>query len=86
LEDSYEASGWLRDYPLGNEPRCYLATGGTAGLMNLLYVGDITARPELDEAYYRTLFRGGESFTAREIKCLARGDARCEFVAERQRR
>jgi predicted hydrocarbon binding protein len=84
VEDSYEACGWLRDYPIGNQPRCYLATGGTAGLMNLLYVGDITKRPELDDAYYRSLFRGGESFTARETKCLARGDARCEFVAERR--
>lgn len=86
IERSYECSGWVRDYPLGSTARCYLATGGVAGLMNLLYVGDITERPNLDEAYYRERFRTGEQFTAEETKCLASGDARCEIVARRVHR
>ena len=85
VTDSYEAVGWLRDYPKSEHPRCYLATGGVAGLMNLLYVGDATARPVLDEAYYVRLFRGGDRFVAEEVECLARGDARCSFEAKRVR-
>jgi predicted hydrocarbon binding protein len=83
IEHSYEAAGWLRDYPVSEHPRCYLAAGGVAGLMNLLYVGDITAAPVLDGAYYVQLFRSGERFTAHETHCRARGDAHCEIVATR---
>lgn len=84
IDDSYEAAGWVRDYPPSEHPRCYLACGGVAGLMNLLYVGDITAAPELDAAYYTAHFRGGDGFAAREIACVAKGDPRCEIVATRQ--
>lgn len=83
IQNSYEAEGWLRDYPVSNRPRCYLATGGVAGLMNLLYVGDITTGPELNETYYVQLFRSGERFVAEETRCLAMGDTHCEIVATR---
>lgn len=83
IDDAYECSGWVRDYPIGDQARCYLATGGVAGLMNLLYVGDITAAPRLDDAYYRKLFRAGGHFVADETACKARGDARCEITARR---
>ncbi|MDP3275504.1 MAG: hypothetical protein Q8Q09_09940 [Deltaproteobacteria bacterium] len=81
IENSYECTGWLRDYPVSKFARCYLATGGVAGLMNLMYVGDITTRPELTEAYYVELFRGGDAFHAVETSCMARGDAHCELKA-----
>ncbi|MBL9044379.1 MAG: 4-vinyl reductase [Myxococcales bacterium] len=83
VSDSYEAEGWLRDYPQSDRPRCFLANGGVAGLMNLLYVGDITQGPELNEAYYKKLFRGTESFTSTEVLCRAMGDPLCLFVAQR---
>lgn len=83
IDEAYECSGWVRDYPLGARARCYLATGGVAGLMNLLYVGDITDRPKLDESYYRELFRAEGHFTATETKCRARGDAGCVITARR---
>ncbi len=83
IRDSYEATGWLRDYPESDVPRCYLACGGVAGLMNLLYVGDITAGPELNEANYVELFKGGERFEAEETSCIACGHDHCEFVAKR---
>jgi hypothetical protein len=83
IENSYEAVGWLRDYPTSDRPRCYLASGGTAGLMNLLYVGDITQAPELTEEYYVRLYRSGDRFVAEETRCLARGDSHCEIVATR---
>ncbi len=84
IEGSYEASGWLRDYPPSDQPRCYLACGGVAGLMNLLYVADITAAPTLDEAYYAKHFREGGAFGAHEIACAAKGDPRCEIVARKR--
>jgi hypothetical protein len=83
VDDSYEAMGWLRDYPQSTRPRCSLATGGVAGLMNLLYVGDITRGPTLSDAYYKKLFRGAARFTAQETSCRAKGDASCQFVAQR---
>ncbi len=83
IEDSYEAVGWNRDYPSSDVPRCYLAAGGVAGLMNLLYVGDITAGPTLNDAAYVELFKGGERFEAEETQCLACGHGHCEFVATR---
>ena len=83
LTDSYEATGFLRDYPVADAPRCFLASGGVAGLMNLVYQGDVTTRPAFSEAYYVDVFRDPRSFRAREVRCLARGDALCEIVAER---
>jgi predicted hydrocarbon binding protein len=83
VKDSYEATGYRRDYGVSDRPRCYLATGGVAGLMNLLYIGDITGAPELDEEYYVKLFRGGDHYVAEEVRCLAMGHDRCELIAGR---
>lgn len=83
IEYAYEACGYLRDYGMSDRPRCYLATGGAAGLMNLLYVGDITARPDLSEESYFTLFRGAERFSAEETRCLAMGHSHCEIDVRR---
>ena len=64
-------------------PTCLLATGGVAGIMNLLYHGDILARPALTAEYYEQLFHGGDQFRAREIECRALGADRCVFEATR---
>jgi predicted hydrocarbon binding protein len=85
LHDSYEATGYVRDYPRADSPRCFLAAGGVAGVMNLVYQGDVTARPAFTEAYYLETFRDPRSFRARETRCVAMGDPRCEIVAERMR-
>jgi hypothetical protein len=83
IHDSYEATGFIRDYPRADGPRCFLATGGVAGLMNLLYEGDITASLALTEAQYLSVFRSPRSFRAREVRCLAMGHPHCEVIAER---
>lgn len=84
IGNSYESTGYLADYPKRAAGSvCFLATGGTAGIMNLLYHGDITARPSLDEAYYAKLFESKGRFVAEEVACRASGAARCEFVARR---
>lgn len=84
IDDSYEAAGVLEGYGKAAHPRCYLASGGAAGLMNLLYQGDITKRPPLTEEYYHEVFGDPRSFRARETRCLAMGDPHCEIIVERQ--
>ena len=83
IHDGYEATGFVRDYPRADAPRCFLATGGAVGLMNLVYQGDVTTRPAFTEAYYLDVFRDPRSFRGREVRCLAMGDPYCEIVAER---
>ncbi|MFT3765198.1 MAG: hypothetical protein QM820_06735 [Minicystis sp.] len=83
IHDGYEATGFIRDYPRADGPRCFLATGGVAGIMNLVYQGDVTARPSFTEAHYLEVFRDPRSFRAREVRCLAMGDPCCEIIAER---
>lgn len=83
--NSYESNGYLgMKYPKAEHGICYLATGATAGLANLLYTGDITVKPELTGDYYKKLFLNPHTFTAREVKCRGKGDPFCEIVAERK--
>lgn len=84
IYDGYESNGYLAQYGTSEAPKCYLATGGAAGLMNLLYHGDITQRPALSDTYYRELFRSPRSFEAAETQCRAKGDPYCEFLALRR--
>lgn len=84
IANSYESTGYLGDHghsEVGGV--CFLACGGVAGLMNLLYHGDITTRPALTPDYYAELFGKNEGFSARETACRAAGADRCEFIATR---
>lgn len=84
IDNSYESTGYLQTYgPRETGGICFLAAGGVAGIMNLLYHGDITQRPALTEEYYGQLFHSGDHFRAREVACRAAGAPRCELVAER---
>ena len=74
---------WI--YGHGDSGQCFLHMGGVAGLMNLLWVGDLTQRPTLDAAYYDQIYTRPESFTCEEIRCRSRGDDRCTFVATAKR-
>ena len=84
IEDSYESEGYLEMYGCSTTPECYLATGAVAGIMNLLYHGDITLKPELTEAYYEELFKSSGSFGSRETRCRSMGDPICEITAMRE--
>ncbi|MBX3272161.1 MAG: hypothetical protein KF729_17985 [Sandaracinaceae bacterium] len=84
IANSYESEGYLADYPRRDSGGvCFLATGGVAGIMNLVYHGDIAARPALDDAFYQQLFHAPGRFNAREVACRAAGADRCEVVARR---
>ena len=65
VDGSYESNGYLAMYGASTAPRCYLATGGAAGLMNLIYNADIIARPELTPEFYEQTFRNPGFFVGR---------------------
>ena len=83
IDGSYESNGYLAAFGTSTTPRCYLGTGGTSGLMNLIYHADIMSRPALTPALYEKTFNDGRFFVAREVECRTMGAKACRFVAER---
>lgn len=83
IYNGYEANGCIAMYGKSRTPKSYLAAGATAGIMNLLYHIDITQKPDLSAENYETFFSAADSFSARQTRCRAMGDAYDEFVAER---
>jgi hypothetical protein len=81
--DDYESSGYLAMYGRAARPVSYLLAGGVAGLMNLVYVGNIESGPVLDYAAYERVFESAERFVPTQTKNFAMGDAYSEIVAER---
>ncbi len=81
--DDYESSGWIGMYGKAERPVSYLMAGGVSGVMNLVYVGDIANRPELDFDTYARVFESEARFTPRHTKSMAMGDEYTEIVAER---
>ena len=81
--EDYESLGHLKWFGQANHPISYLFTGGCAGLMNLLYHGDITQNPALDKEYYYQLFKSQNCFKGKQTKCLAMGDDYSEVVVTR---
>ena len=82
----YESLGYLRWFGQADRPVDYLVAGVAASLMNLLYVGDITQRPNLDLDYYHQINRAPESFWGEQVKCVAMGDEYSEVVVTRRKR
>jgi len=81
--DGYESRGYLGMFGKAERPVSYLACGGAAGLMNLVYNGDIHERPERSEDYYRRVFESERSFTATQTQCVAQGAPFTEIIASR---
>ena len=84
VKSGYEANAYLQSFGQSNYPVSYLVTGGVAGIMNLIYNGDITEAPELSETYYDRIFRSVDKFSARQTKCRAMGDSVDRFEATKQ--
>jgi hypothetical protein len=83
IQDSYESTGYVKEFGTADRCKCYLATGGVAGLMNLLYHVDITEKPALTREFYETSFNTPGCFGAEEVMCAAKGDPHCRIVATR---
>lgn len=69
VKDSYEARGYLKGYGQAGCGQCFMLRGVTGAFMDLLYGDDY---PD-----------GCFAFSAQEPFCRAKGDAYCEFVAEK---
>lgn len=81
IHASYEAVGHERLFGRAGEPRCVVARGAAAAVMNLLYRDTpASAAAPLDATRYNTLFRSPHTFRAVETRCLAQGERFCELV------
>lgn len=83
IANSYESMGWLAHYETSTRPRCYLVQGGCAGIMNLLYQGNIRQRPSLTDDYFQQCFHSPGSFRCQEVSCRTMGDDLCRFIVTR---
>jgi hypothetical protein len=81
VSDSYEARAHASLFGRASAPRCPVARGAAAAIMNLLFRVDESARCSPSEAGYNQLFRSPASFRAVETRCRAMGDPYCEIVA-----
>lgn len=69
VKNSIDPPFWLKEHGKQERPRCYVFTACAAGYMDLVY----------GEEYPKGL----GNFESKEIKCRAKGDEYCEFVATR---
>jgi predicted hydrocarbon binding protein len=81
IADSYEAVAHQRLFGSEASPRCYVARGAAAALMNLLFREDGCRGTTSTASRYNELFRSPASFRAVETRCRAMGDDFCEIVA-----
>ena len=80
--NDYESVGYRRMYGTADHGISYLATGGAAGLMNLIYLGEIHEKPDLTPEFYDRLFKGRRAFRGQMTVCQAMGDPYTEIRAE----
>ncbi len=83
IKGGYESNAYLKRWKTSEHPMSYLAKGGAAGIMNLLYNADIIEKPTLDEAYYRKTFCSNENFSSVQTKCRAMGDSYDQFTVQK---
>ncbi len=83
IYDDYESRGYLGMYGTSERAICHLAQAGVAGLMNLIYIGEIEKKPLLDRAFFETVFEDSNRFDASQTQCMACGDEFTEIIAER---
>ena len=80
----YENNCHQAKYGDSDRPKALFKIGATAGIMNLIYHGDILSTPELNETYYDKIFKTEGRFVGRQTVCRSNGGAYDEFVAERE--
>jgi V4R domain len=79
IENDYESVGYLAAYGRSSRPVSFLAQGGVSGIMNLVYLGDISSRPELTDEFYTRLMKGPQGYVARPLRSRAMGDEVTSF-------
>lgn len=77
ITSGYEANSYLGMYGSdSNEFVSFLATGGVAGIMNLVYLLNLPEKAPLtlDEDTYNKIHRSEGFFECKQLKCRAKGD------------
>ncbi|PCJ19884.1 MAG: hypothetical protein COB02_06785 [Candidatus Cloacimonadota bacterium] len=72
--NDYESIGYQRMYGKSDHPISYLALGAAAGIMDLVYLGDVIDKPEFTEEFYTKLFKSDSTFEFEFESNLACGD------------
>ena len=76
IQSGYEPTSYLQGFGKASFPISFLATGGTAGIMNLIYNTSLTDEAlTLDQAFYHELRNLPTVFQSKQLKCRAQGDA-----------
>ena len=81
VKSGYENNMYKKRISSSERPMALFKVGATAGIMNLIYHGDITENPNLTEAYYQKIFKAEGRFVGKQIKCRSMGDEFDEFIA-----
>lgn len=84
IHDDYESNGYLAMYGKSDHPVSYLAEGAAAGIMNLVYRGDVAARPDFTPEFYDHLFKAYGNYFAEPLTSKAMGDAHTSFRVTRR--
>ncbi len=79
----YESNSYLEKYNTSQSPVSFLAKGGTAGIMNLVYEVDITEKKSLTQEFYNSILTNPNKFISTQSKCRAKGDDYDEFISLR---
>ncbi|OJJ23775.1 hypothetical protein BKI52_05340 [marine bacterium AO1-C] len=76
IQSGYESNAYLKKFGTSSFPVSFLATGGVAGLMNLVYTLNLPERVPLtlDEAVYKQISSSSNYFVPTQIKCRAMGE------------
>jgi len=74
VHDDYESVGHLAMYGESDHSVSYLAEGAAAGIMNLVYHGDIASSPDLSPEFYDRMFKSADSYEVTASASRAAGD------------
>lgn len=85
IRSGYEANNFVKQFGKSEVPISFLATGGVAGIMNLIYNTSITEESiTLDETLYNQLRNRADVFSGTQLECRAMGEWCDSFEATRQ--
>lgn len=83
VSSGYENNSYTKKWGTSERAVALFKTGATAGIMNLIYHGDITTNPELNEEYYNRTFKTDGRFGGKQIECRSMGADADVFEAVR---
>lgn len=84
ISSGYESNSYMKHFGDSTVPISFLATGGVAGIMNLIYNTTITEENlTLDEDFYSKLRNHPQVFKGTQTQCRAMGDDHDVFEALR---